>query len=77
MAFDMNQIHIRALNDDELLPQLESGDSIFFLGRRIEMQDIERQIDRLGFGERYIVSATQGPNADRVKVRLKPLREAA
>ncbi len=73
----MKQIHIKALNDDELLPQLESGDSIFFLGRRIKVQDIEQQIERLGFGELYIVSATRGPNADRVKIRLNPLRAAA
>jgi hypothetical protein len=71
----MKQIHIRVLNDDELRLALESGDSIFFLGRRVKLQEIERQIERLGFGDLYIVSATKGPNADRVKVRLEPVAD--
>jgi hypothetical protein len=36
------------------------------------LQEIERQVERLGFGEGYIVSATRGPNSDRAKIRLKP-----
>lgn len=73
MGFTMNRIHIRVLSDDELRPQLEARDRIFFLGRRSKLQVIEQQVERLGFGEVYIVSVTQGPNADRVKIRLNPI----
>jgi hypothetical protein len=36
------------------------------------LQAVERQVERLGFAERYIVSASQGPNGDRAKIRLIP-----
>lgn len=57
----MKRIHTRILRDEELRPQLETGDVIFFLGRRVKLEEIERQIERLGFGELYIASETQGP----------------
>jgi len=72
----MKRIHIRVLSDEELRPELKAGDSIFFLGRRPKLLAIEQQVDRLGFGELYIVSMTQGPNADRVKIRLNPVQSS-
>jgi hypothetical protein len=36
------------------------------------LRQVERQVERLGFGEEYIVSSSQGPNANRAKVRLYP-----
>jgi hypothetical protein len=69
----MKRVHIRVLSDDELRPQLETGDIIFFLGRGIKLQEVERQVERLGFAEQYIVSATQRPNAERAKIRVKPV----
>src|SRR5215510_9691036 len=68
----MRRTHIRALTDDQLRPQLEAGDIIFFLGPQFRLQEIERQVERLGFAEGYIVSATRGPNSDRAKIRVKP-----
>jgi hypothetical protein len=69
----MKRTHIRSLSDEELRPQLEAGDIIFFLGPKVKFQEIERQVERLGFGDLYIVSATKGGGkADRAKIRLKP-----
>ena len=68
----MRCIHFRALTDDQLRRQLAAGDIIFFVGRQFRLQEIEKQVERLGFGKDYIVSLTRGPNSDRAKIRLKP-----
>jgi hypothetical protein len=68
----MNGIHIRGLSDDELRPQLEAGNSLFILDPTLRLREIEQQVERLGFGEEYIVSATQGSGGERAKIRLKP-----
>jgi hypothetical protein len=39
-----------------MLVHLEQGDSLFFEGLWREWQTIERQVDRLGFGDKYIVT---------------------
>jgi hypothetical protein len=72
MAQSMESIHTRILADDELRTQLEAGATIFFDGRTIHWHGIERQVERLGFGDLYIVSATQGPLGDNSKVSVKP-----
>jgi hypothetical protein len=57
--------------------QLEARDTIFFVGTNISLQNIERQVERLGFGELYIVSATQGRHEAARKIRVQPLAAAA
>jgi hypothetical protein len=63
---------MRRLTDAELRPQLEALDTILFVGHRLQWQEIERQVERLGFGDLYIVSAMQRPN-ESAKISLKPV----
>jgi hypothetical protein len=49
---------------------------VVFSGREIRWQEIERQVERLGFGDLYIVSATHGnkpqnPIVGRIDPNLK------
>ena len=68
----MQRIHILPLADEELRQQLEAGATIIFDGQTVQWHEIERQVERLGFGNFYVVSATQGPPGDNSKISLKP-----
>ena len=59
----MKHVYTRLLSDDELLAHLERGDSITFEGPALEWQQIERQVERLGFGDQYAVSRAKKPAA--------------
>jgi hypothetical protein len=56
------------LSDEELRVRLESGDTLVFLGKRLGA--LERQVERLGFADRYFVSMTKGPHGE--TTRLTP-----
>jgi hypothetical protein len=60
------------LADGELRFQLEAGDTISFVGGEISLQKIERQVERLGFGDLYVVSATQGREGKSTRIQVKP-----
>lgn len=49
-------IYTRLLGDQELGAHLEKGDTLLFEGLGREWQQIERQVERLGFGDRFVVS---------------------
>jgi hypothetical protein len=55
-----------------LRPELEAGDVIFFLGEQLKLYEVEEQVERLGFGEMYLVSRSRKLDAARAKIRLKP-----
>ena len=61
------------LPDDQMRLHLEGGSTILFKGLGTDWQTVERQVERLGFGEQYVVSRTRGPHGDLTKVR--PIRE--
>jgi hypothetical protein len=65
------------MTDEELRQQLEARDTIFFVGGDVNLQKVERQVERLGFGELYIVSATQRPQTGATKIKLRPLAAVA
>jgi hypothetical protein len=46
----------RLLQDEELADHLLKGHTLVFKGLGQEWQQIERQVERLGFGEAYFVS---------------------
>ena len=85
-AFVLAQIHRRAiiaraimkrtqsapLTDDELRPLLEARDVISFVGQPVRFEEIERQVERLGFGDLYLVSMTLGPHSAGAKISLRP-----
>jgi hypothetical protein len=60
------------MSDAELRQQLEARDTIFFLGGDASLQKIERQVERLGFGEVYTASATWGLQTGLTKIKLRP-----
>jgi len=47
---------------------LERGNTLLFEGLAGEWQTVERQIERLGFGEQYFVSLIKGRGGDLTKV---------
>jgi hypothetical protein len=61
------------MTDAELRQQLEARDTIFFLGGEVSLQKIERQVEQLGFGELYTVSATWRLHTGATKIKLRPL----
>jgi hypothetical protein len=61
------------LSDEQLRLELAAGDVIFFLGDQLKLHEAEEQVERLGFGDSYLVSRSRGASAGRVKIRLKPV----
>ncbi len=48
--------YTRSLQDQELRKHLENGETVIFKGLGREWQRIERQVERLGFGDLFVVS---------------------
>jgi hypothetical protein len=67
----MERVYTRPLSDDELRPQLEAMATILFNGQAIHWHEIERQVERLGFGNLYVVSSMQGQRGNDAKISLK------
>jgi len=72
----MKYVYDRLLSDEELRPHLERGDSVVFSGITKAWQEIEGQVERLGFGDNYAVSRTRGAGANRERdlIRVSPVR---
>ena len=72
----MKCVYTRLLEDEELRPHLERGDSLAFKGLGHEWQAIERQVERFGFESTYSVSRTRsaGAPAEHDLARVSPLR---
>ena len=70
----MKHVYTRLLSDDELRSHLQRGDTVLFQGTPKAWQDIERQVERLGFGDEYAVSRTSGAAHDQDVTRVTPLR---
>jgi hypothetical protein len=73
----MKRVYAKPMTDQELRSALEARDTIFFMGRAIRWQEVERQVERLGFGDSYIVSCTQGQHAAESKISLRPEAQRA
>ena len=72
----MKCVYTRLLGDEELRAHLERGDSLVFEGLSVPWQEIERQVERLGFGDGYGVSRGKSPRtqAESERIRVSPLR---
>ncbi len=57
------------LEDEQMRMHLEKQETLLFRGLGREWQKIERQVERLGFGETYVVSQ-RGPRSNDTKVML-------
>jgi len=77
LVFNMVRTCTMPLTDAELRLLLESGEAILFVGREISLHTIERQVERLGFGDAYIVSATQARQTEATRIQVKPFAAAA
>ena len=75
----MRHTYARALSDEELRSHLERGDTITLTDAVKDWEQIERQVERLGFGDTYAVS--RGSRPDRAGLqkhtRITPLRTSA
>jgi len=73
----MKHVHTRLLDDDELRPLLERGDTIVFQNLGREWEKLERQVEHLGYGDTYTVSRGGKPNAPgrTASARLSPLHQ--
>ncbi len=72
----MKHTYDRLLSDDELRPHLERGDTLVFTATAKAWQQIERQVERLGFGDDYAVSRTTRPvpSGAQTLTRVSPVR---
>ena len=59
------------LPSDQLRRHLENKDTLAFHGLVEDWQEIERQVEHLGFGDTYIVSLTNAPRG--VFARVSPV----
>ena len=65
----MEHTYTRPLSDEELRRHLDANDTVVFKDAPVRWQEIERQVERLGFGERFIVSSTKGKHGRACKIR--------
>ena len=64
------------LSNESLRGHLECGDSLLFADACLDWHEIERRVERLGFGESYIVCAAKGRHTDLPTVSARPLANA-
>ena len=71
----MKCVYTRLLGDEELRPHLERRDTVVFKGTANAWQEIERQVERLGFGDAYVVSRTSkaGATGEEDFTRVSPV----
>ena len=71
----MKYVYHGVLRDEELRVHLERGDSVYFTQAVKDWHHIERQVERLGFGNRYAVSRSNKPVpiGERAHTRVCPL----
>ena len=56
------------LSDDQMRSHLQNGNTLLFEGLADDWEAVERQIERLGFGDTYLVSLVKGRGGDLTKV---------
>ncbi len=71
----MKCFYAKLLADEELRSHLERGDTVLFTEDVKDWHGIEQQVERLGFGEQYVVlrGTKPEPNGLRIHTRLSPL----
>jgi len=78
-GFGMKHLYTRLLCDEELRFLLQRGDSITFSDAVRDWEGIERQIERLGFGDDYAVTRASRVDSAGLQhhTRVAPLRMPA
>jgi len=72
-----NHLCTNLLPDDELGRLLRAGETVLFKGPSINWQNLEQQVENLGFGDSFCVSYLQGPNGEAAKVSPIRISKAA
>ena len=70
----MKWLHSDCLTDEQLRAELEAKDTVVFDGTALNWQEIERQVERLGFGDTYIVSLAKSMEGRHSTINLHPMR---
>ena len=65
---NMHYAYTRPLTDEELLRHLRSRDRVVIRVPGLRWQDIERHVERLGFGDLFLVSAASGKRGECCKI---------
>jgi hypothetical protein len=75
----MKYAYARALHDEELRSHLQRGDTVLFTKAAHNWEEIEQQVERLGFGDTYAVSrgTKPEPSGQQTHTRVSPLRQQA
>ncbi len=58
----------RLPDERELVNRLRAHDRVFVRSRGIRLQQIEREVERLGFGEQSMVSAVRSKKGEGFKI---------
>ena len=70
----MTHTFIMPVPDDELRQHLKARETLFFVGQAHGLKDqLQQQLERLGFGSSYSVSATSWLNSDAATIRVEPI----
>jgi hypothetical protein len=72
----MNMMHpyTRLLKDEEIQLHLNAGHAIAFVGLADKWKELDRQVERLGFGDLYAVSLSKKRRSDPGFIRVSPVR---
>ena len=74
----MKYSYTRALSDTELSAHLRSQDQIVLRVDGLRWQDVERQVERLGFGDLFMVAMSRGKQGDCCRINpASPLQPHA
>jgi hypothetical protein len=60
----MRYTYTKALSDSELAIHLRALDHVILSVLGLHGRDLERQLDRLGFGERFLVTETKSEHGE-------------
>jgi len=70
----MTRTFIMPVNDKELKPRLGARDTLFFVGQPQALEEeLRHQVERLGFGPLYAVTATRWAHSDAATIRVEPV----
>ena len=74
LSWCVERTHTRSVSDGRLRAELQAGDTVVFKGKNFTWEKVERQVERLGFGDSYLVIATcvSGGSGSDAKIRLSP-----
>ncbi len=63
--------YTRLLSEEELRRHLEARDTVILRDCPVRWQELEREVERLGFGDLFVVSSTKGERGQTCKIRPK------